>query len=295
MSYQFDVALSFAGEDRSYVREVAAFLEPNNVRVFYDEFEEVSMWGKDLAEHLDDIYRNKARYCVIFISNQYANKVWPSHEKRSALARGVIDREYILPARFDDTDVLGIPPSTVYIDLRKKSPEEFAKLIIQKIGKKVDDASVKDIKSFRTPKIEKRTFNPYAESQKFISYIATEIKQRCSGLSNISASVFNREGKTCIRVVHSGKTKYSLDMWMGGMTEDSGISFYGIQGEPSFSSGSTNAWRSIVWDKGSNLVVLELHDMSLLQPFSTEKKLYSYDNFLDTLWNKICDILESKH
>lgn len=172
MIYEFDVALSFAGEDRAYVREVAEFLESNDTRVFYDEFEEVSMWGKDLAEHLDDIYRNKIRYCVIFISIHYANKVWPSHEKRSALARSVIDREYILPARFDDTDVLGIPPSTVYIDIRKKSPEEFAKLIMKKIGNKADKVATVGIKSFRKPKIEKKSFNPYDEAQKFISFIS---------------------------------------------------------------------------------------------------------------------------
>ncbi len=294
MDYEYDVALSFAGEERDYVESVAEHLRKHGVKVFYDEFEEVSMWGKDLAEHLDDIYRNKAQHCVIFISIHYANKVWPSHEKRSVLARSVIDREYILPARFDDTDVLGIPPSTVYIDLTKKTPDEFAKLIIEKIGKKVDTAKKDREEKYRKPKIEKKSFNPYDEAQKFIFFISTELKQRCDSLSGVSASVFNREGKTCIRVVHNGKTKYSLDMWMGGMTGDSGISFYGIQGEPSFSSGSTNAWGSIVWDKESDLLSLELHDISLLQYFSTEKRLYSYEIFLDTLWNKICNILESE-
>jgi hypothetical protein len=123
MSYEYDVTLSFAGEDRDYVDQVASFLKTDDVDVHYDEFEEVNMWGKDLAEHLDDVYRNKAQYCVIFISIYYADKAWPSHEKHSALARGVIDRKYILPARFDDTDILGIQPSTVYIDLRNNNKE----------------------------------------------------------------------------------------------------------------------------------------------------------------------------
>lgn len=297
MNYEFDVALSFAGEDRLYVQQVAKFLKSNRLNVFYDEFEEAKMWGKDLAEHLDDIYRNKARYCVIFISSHYANKAWPSHEKRSALARGVIEKEYILPARFDETEILGIPPSTVYIDLRKKMPEEFGQLIIGKTGKKAATKEVEDTGTFRKPKISMVSFNPYDEAQKFISFIANGLKKRCDNLSKhgLSLSVFNREGKTCIRVVYNGKTKYSLDMWMGGISGDSSISFYGIQGEPSFSSGSTNAWGNIVWNKEHELLVLGLQDMSLLNLFTTEKRQYTYDEFLNALWDKICNILESEY
>jgi hypothetical protein len=67
MSYEYDVTLSFAGEDRDYVDQVASFLKTDDVDVHYDEFEEVNMWGKDLAEHLDDVYRNKAQYCVSIV------------------------------------------------------------------------------------------------------------------------------------------------------------------------------------------------------------------------------------
>jgi hypothetical protein len=42
--------------------------------------------------------------------------------------------EYILLGRFDDTDIPGIRSTTGYIDLRKKSPEEFAAIILRKLG-----------------------------------------------------------------------------------------------------------------------------------------------------------------
>ena len=38
---KYHVALSFAGEDRSYVEKVAKQLESHGVDVFYDRFEEV--------------------------------------------------------------------------------------------------------------------------------------------------------------------------------------------------------------------------------------------------------------
>ena len=52
---KYDVALSFAGEDRAYVEEVAQTLRTLGVSVFYDKFEEAELWGKDLKSHLHDI------------------------------------------------------------------------------------------------------------------------------------------------------------------------------------------------------------------------------------------------
>ena len=41
----YDIALSFAGEDRAYVQEVATALQAAGVKVFYDEFETADLWG----------------------------------------------------------------------------------------------------------------------------------------------------------------------------------------------------------------------------------------------------------
>jgi len=131
----YEVVLSFAGEDREYVEAVADYLKNNNVKVFYDKYEEVTLWGKDLSEHLDKVYRGSARYCVMFISKNYANKVWTSHERRSALAKAIEEKEeYILPVRFDDTEIPGIRPTAGYVDLSKKTPEQLGKMILQKLG-----------------------------------------------------------------------------------------------------------------------------------------------------------------
>lgn len=132
---QYDVCLSFAGEDRDYAEEVANRLTSLGVRVFYDRYEEVELWGKDLYSHLDDVYQNAARYCVLFISEHYAKKLWPNHERRSAQARAFREhQEYLLPARFDDSEIPGIPATVAYIDLRDRTPQEFAGMINEKLG-----------------------------------------------------------------------------------------------------------------------------------------------------------------
>jgi len=131
----YDVVFSFAGEDRQYVKQVAAYVRTKDVRIFYDEYEQAHLWGKDLAEHFDLVYRRSGQFCVMFISEDYVKKMWTRHERRSALSRALKEEaEYILPARFDDTDVPGILPTVHYISLADKSPAKFGKFILKKLG-----------------------------------------------------------------------------------------------------------------------------------------------------------------
>jgi hypothetical protein len=132
----YDIVLSFAGEDRKYVHAVAKHLRANGVKVFYDTFEQAALWGKDLAEHLDSVYQRAGQYCVIFISKFYAEKMWTKHERRSALARALREqKEYILPARFDDTELEGIRHTTAYISASDKTPAQLSKLLLEKLGR----------------------------------------------------------------------------------------------------------------------------------------------------------------
>ncbi|MCP4267957.1 MAG: TIR domain-containing protein [Candidatus Brocadiaceae bacterium] len=131
----YDISLSFAGEDRDYVEAVATALRQAGVKVFYDKHEEAEMWGKDLYRHLDEVYRKQSKYCVVFASKNYAKKLWTNHELRSAQARALEkSEEYILPARFDDTDIPGLPQTVSYISLQQLTPDAFSSLVLKKLG-----------------------------------------------------------------------------------------------------------------------------------------------------------------
>jgi len=135
MEYKYQVALSFAGEDRHYVNKVAELLKENGIKVFYDKFEQVDLWGKDLGIHFDYIYRRESQYFIPFISNHYKEKIWTNYEVRTAIARAIENKEeYILPVRFDDTELDGIRSTLGHIDIRNMQPEQLANLIIQKLG-----------------------------------------------------------------------------------------------------------------------------------------------------------------
>jgi hypothetical protein len=133
-STDYDVALSFAGEDREYVEKVAQALRDAGIRVFYDKLEESELWGKNLYTYLSDVYQNRARFTVMFISRWYAEKRWTNHEREAAQARALTEsKEYILPARFDDTELPGMLSTTGYVSLEERAPAEIARLILQKL------------------------------------------------------------------------------------------------------------------------------------------------------------------
>ena len=132
---QWDVVLSFAGAQRDYVGQVARALRARGVRCFYDADEETGLWGKHLAEELPRIYGEQAAAVVVFISAEYAERDWTRLERQAALARAVRERrEYVLPARFDDTPLPGLLPDVVAIDLRRYAPAEFAGLVEGKLA-----------------------------------------------------------------------------------------------------------------------------------------------------------------
>jgi TIR domain len=133
--WRWDVALSFAGAQRDYVEQVARALKEQGVRCFYDADEQIELWGRYLAEELPAIYGEQAAAVVVFVSAEYAARDWTRHERRAALARAVRERrEYVLPGRFDDTPLPGLPPDMGWVDLRPKTPQQFAAMIAAKLA-----------------------------------------------------------------------------------------------------------------------------------------------------------------
>jgi hypothetical protein len=95
----------------------------------------VQLWGRNLADHLGEIYGKRSRFVVMFISKHYPHKGWPTHERQSAQARAIRENKIVLlPARFDDTEIPGLPATTSYVDLRQMTPVQLAELIKQKLA-----------------------------------------------------------------------------------------------------------------------------------------------------------------
>lgn len=136
--YDYDVALSFSGADRRWANELADRLSSKGLRVFHDEYEAAAIWGQELVQHLDEVYRKRARYCIVLASASYAASIWTNHELKSALARSLTaNEEYLLPVRLDDTELPGLRPTVGYLTLKSSSDVEMiAEMTLKKMGRR---------------------------------------------------------------------------------------------------------------------------------------------------------------
>lgn len=133
-TYEFDFCLSFASEDRKYVANLAKLLHGRRAAIFYDDEERHRLWGEPLVPLLSDIYQNRSRFCIIFASAAYREKMWPQVELEAAQARALLQTGYILRVKIDDTELPGIPFTRGFMDSREHRPAEIADAAVKKLN-----------------------------------------------------------------------------------------------------------------------------------------------------------------
>lgn len=158
--FEYDVALSFASEDRAVAEKFANLLSNKSIKNFLDEVQAGALWGKDMLDHLVNIYSRKARYCVMFISQYYPLKKWTEVERTSLQESALRDaNEYFLLIGLDDTKVPGITEITGYRDLRQHSMESIVNLLEQKLtqtkGRSGPPSKSHDLRSGNIPQQHK--------------------------------------------------------------------------------------------------------------------------------------------
>ena len=133
--FEFDVALSFAGTERQMADKLARIIRDAGFHIFYDDFYPEHLWGKNLVDLFDRIYRKDSRYCVIFVSKDYVEREWTNHERQCAQARVLKERgaEYVLPVQVDKTELPGMPPTIGYLSIERYSIEVVAEMLLKKL------------------------------------------------------------------------------------------------------------------------------------------------------------------
>jgi hypothetical protein len=132
---KYDLAISFAGEQRSLARSLAERLDGAGYSIFFDEFHQAELWGKDLTVALRDVYSREARWCLVLVSKDYVQKAWTNLERQNALSRFMQERSgYLLCLRLDGTELPGLPSVIGYIDYTSTNEENVYRLLLQRIG-----------------------------------------------------------------------------------------------------------------------------------------------------------------
>ncbi len=146
--FEYDVAISFAGEDRGIAKEIAEGLTKLGIGVFFDQFYQAQLWGKDLAIEFQTRYGPKTRFVMPLISKHYAIKDWTEYEftiaKQEALVRG---HEFILPVRLDDTPLVGLKSTIAYLDLKKEGVVGVVTKVLEKLDRKPHAQSARGFQS----------------------------------------------------------------------------------------------------------------------------------------------------
>lgn len=133
----FDVALSFPGEVRSYIESIVEELEkiisPNSC--FYDNNYISQLARPSLDILLQDIYKNRSKLVVVFLSGDYQRKEWCGIEFR-AIKEIIMERDNhkIMFVKMDDGIVGGIFKTDGYIDGQKYQPKDIARFIGERIA-----------------------------------------------------------------------------------------------------------------------------------------------------------------
>jgi hypothetical protein len=136
-THKFDVALSFPGEVRPLVEEVAGYLEqligPN--AYFYDNNYTSQLARPSLDTFLQDIYRNRAKLIVVFLCADYQRKNWCGIEFR-AIRDIIAERENnrIMFVRTDDGAVEGVFATDGYVDARRHDAATLASYIQERVN-----------------------------------------------------------------------------------------------------------------------------------------------------------------
>ena len=136
MTYKYDLAISFAGEQRGLAHTFAQRLDASGYSVFYDEFQQAELWGRDLSVALNTVYSREARYCLIILSKDYVAKPWTNLERQSAISQFIQRRsDYILCLKVEDIELPGFPSIVGYISLDRLDANTVYKLLLQKLGR----------------------------------------------------------------------------------------------------------------------------------------------------------------
>ena len=130
----------------------------------------------------------------MFISKEYVEKAWPRHERQAILSRAIKeDREYVLPVRFDDTEVPGLPGGIAYLRAHDYSAAELAAMIAEKIGIHPFEGKASDVPPPRmTSFVGEAVFDYSNHNGRYVIGRGTlEFETKWSEASRTSVHVYN--------------------------------------------------------------------------------------------------------
>jgi hypothetical protein len=240
MNYPYDVAISFAGENRRFAEAVATGLKEAGVNVFYDDFYASDLWGEDLSVSLRKVYHEASRFCIMVISASYVEKMWTNFERQQAIERLIKQKgqSYILPVRLDGykSEVPGLSGMIGFLLVDSSQPDRVIDTFLKKTGKEVSpkasSSSRKETGSSFIPRLakgftdkEKNQFlkASFDEIVHLLQYFADETRKQYPHFDYEVERITTR--KAAFILYKDEQQLSQFKVWIGGMFGSNSILF----------------------------------------------------------------------
>jgi hypothetical protein len=131
--FSYDIAISYAGQQRAIASELADSLRREKLKVFYDRHQLPDIIGRNLLDELLVIYRDKAKLCVVLASEEYNISPYAQHERQSAQERALNDPGYIVLVNLDGCKIKGFHSTVAYLDWNEHKVSGISTVAIKQL------------------------------------------------------------------------------------------------------------------------------------------------------------------
>jgi hypothetical protein len=295
---EYDLAFSFAGEDRPYVESLKDACEDIGLSVYYDEARKLDQWGLSFLAEQRKVYSGaKTKHFVPFISKHYFSKPIPTDEFRSAMMEST-KRRYMLPIKLDNS-----PVSVEYLsaDMQYiKSVDFSVEQIAQKLRDLVSstpqaaqdiDKQLKQDFELPMPRLTPNDYNKYEEAENLLKFVAEKFEKELPKLKSYGYNyvVKASDEDVKIRVSNVNDTVWSLNIFYGNLGGN--MLGYNEDDSMNYNTGSYNGQIESFFDRQKQSVAYNLQAFS----FGGDTSSLSAADIVAFFWNDLSEKLERHH
>lgn len=293
----FDLAFSFAGEDREYVESVKVECEKLGLSVYYDQDRKIDQWGKNFIEEQRKVYSGyKTKHFVPFISDHYFVKPIPSDEFKSALMESTKRNQYILPVQIGSAN---IPVESLHKDTQYLQSEEYThaqlaaalKYVVdrgQEKPKNVDQL-LEDELNLAGPKVTPRSYSKFEEAEELIGFLTNAFRKHIAQIKSdgYAPAVRGKDDSLMVRVERDGKTLFVMNLFFSAMG-DNRLGFNFDQNSMMANAQSENGGIEPTYDKETQKAGYILTDFG----YGSSDKVLSRKEVMEYFWSRMNEELE---
>jgi len=297
----YDLAFSFAGEDRDYVEKVKNECEKLGLNVYYDKDRKIDQWGKSFIQEQRKVYSGyKTKHFVPFISEHYFSKPIPTDEFKAALMESIKRNQYILPIKIDESaiSVEYLPKDIQYLKKEEYTPEQLAGALKYIVNSSNDPAKnvdqlLEDELDLPQIKTVPGSYSKYESAEQLIEYIAKNFESNKKKLStNGHVPIIRAErDKLMFLLEKNGDNVFALNIFFSSMANNS-LGFNYESNSSRINTNSENGTIEPTYDEDNQRSGYLLNDYSNYG--HDADKILTREEVVRTFWNKLTEVIERK-